>query len=85
MICQATVDNHCCWLPGASERCEHFDPALTDGYCSLRAELGSWQKVHIDARYAPQREAFERFGSALCGDFPAPGRTCGTCGVIGDG
>ena len=83
-FCQATVENHCCWIPGAGV-CPHFNPTLTGGFCTLMAELGDWALVHDDPRYAPQRAAFEAWPSVLCGDFPAPGTRCGTCGVVGDG
>ena len=85
MPCRATADNHCCWVPGYGV-CPHFDSSLTDGFCSLRARLGSWQAVHDDAEYAPQRAAFEAFGtpSVLCGDYPA-GKMCATCGAVSNG
>jgi len=84
--CKATVDKHCCWI-GASV-CEHFNPdTQVDGkFCSLRTELGSWELVHEDPRYAPQRAFFENFGpsgTSLCGDYPAEGETCGECGEVG--
>jgi hypothetical protein len=82
MRCKATADNHCCWL-GASV-CEHFNSDLADNkFCSLRTELGSWDLVHEDPRYAPQRKFFEGFGTSLCGDYPIAGETCGECGEVG--
>lgn len=81
-VCRATVDNHCCWIPGAGV-CPHFDATLPDGFCSLRAELGSWDAVHEDERYVPQRKAFEDAGTPLCGNYPRQDHPCGTCGAVG--
>lgn len=81
-ICGATAKEHCCWVPGVGV-CPHFDSELTGGFCSLRAKLGSWDLVHDDPRYQLQREAFEDFGTSLCGDYPAKGVTCGECGITG--
>jgi hypothetical protein len=77
--CRATAVNHCCWLPNGKGVCPHFDSSLTGGFCSLRAELGSWELVHIDVRYERQRDAFESFGTSLCGDYPLDSEGCGVC------
>jgi hypothetical protein len=81
MTCRATADAHCCYVPDAGV-CPHFDESRTDGFCTLRAELGSWDLVHRDPRYAPQRTAFEAFPTSLCGDFPQVGEDCGACGAV---
>lgn len=81
MRCGATVEKHCCYLPGEIEPCEWFNPTLKGGFCSLMAELGDWSLVYDDVRYERQKEAFTAFGSPLCGDYPRVGSTCGTCGA----
>jgi hypothetical protein len=91
-VCQATAENHCCWVPGVGV-CPHFNPTPpkgAGGFCSLRTELGSWEAVHESDKYAPQRAAFESFGThggtSLCGDFPRASESpCATCGAIADG
>ena len=42
--------------------------------CSLRAELGSWDKVHADPRYAPLAIHFADIG--LCGGWQPEADTC---------
>jgi hypothetical protein len=54
--------------------------------CGLRRRLGSWAKVHADPGYLEHvKPAWQRIGISDCGDWPAKGQTCATCGVIGDG
>ena len=80
MVCRATPENHCCWLPGGV--CPFFDPvALAEGNggCSLRAELGSWDAVHKDPRYL--RDVAPHWPQVdYCGAYPVNQR-CATCGV----
>jgi len=43
--------------------------------------------VHADPRYEPIREWMlglnnRGYGGVLCGDWPPPGLTCGTCGGV---
>ena len=82
MICRATADVHCCYILGMGV-CPHFDSTRTDGFCSLRADLPDWEAVHRDPRYRPQRDALEKHGSVLCGDWPARDEKCNACGVTG--
>jgi hypothetical protein len=67
---------HCCWVRG--EVCE-FLIENHEGRrfaCGLRVELGDWQKVHDDPRYAPIA-AVMILGDGLCGDWqPDPNQCC---------
>jgi hypothetical protein len=68
---------HCCWVNG--ERCaylvEHADGRRFA--CGLRLELGSWEAVHADPRYAPIQAEWDRCGIVSCGGWqPAPGECC---------
>jgi hypothetical protein len=54
--------------------------------CSLRVELGSWDKVYEDERYIEKilpmyirKDATTR----KCGEWPGPNTTCGECGLSG--
>jgi hypothetical protein len=69
---------HCCWVAG--EVCEFLIENHEDRRyaCGLRAELGSWEKVHADPRYAPVAAVMlVPNGDGLCGDWqPQPGVCC---------
>jgi hypothetical protein len=77
MVCKGigTADGgHCCWVHG--EVCD-FLIENHEGRrfaCGLRAELGSWEKVHADPRYAPMAIVFEDEG--LCGDWQPQAGVC---------
>lgn len=76
-VCQGTGSDHCCWVRG--KVCQHFMPDAPDGLrCSLRAELGSWTAVYVDARY-PFDPARLR-----CDEFPTVG-SCSECGLSAGG
>lgn len=61
---RCTKGRECCWVEG--QPCPHLDGDL----CSLRRELGSWAKVHADARYlATPAPVWRRQGIADCGDY----------------
>ena len=66
---------HCCWIKG--KVCE-FLIENHEGRrfaCGLMVELGTWEKVHTDPRYAPIAESFGVEG--LCGDWqPLAGQCC---------
>lgn len=69
--------DHCCYVGG--EVCEY----LIENHegrrfaCGLRAELGSWEAVHDDARYAPIALIFNEAGVSLCGEWqPNPTQCC---------
>ena len=65
---------HCCWVAG--KVCE-FLIENHEGRrfaCGLMVELGDWQLVHIDGRYAPIAETFAVEG--LCGDWQPPAGQC---------
>jgi hypothetical protein len=54
--------------------------------CGLRRRLGSWEAVHNDPGYLEHvKPVWERIGISDCGDYPAQGEGCATCGVSGDG
>ena len=53
---------HCCYFDGIV--CKYYDNG-----CSLRRELGSWEKVHNDPRYI--KDITSKKASPIpCGDFP---------------
>ncbi len=86
MICQATVDDHCCWVGGVV--CPHFDPKPAPdagGHCALRAELGDWSAVHVDVRYLEDvRPAWDKAEIVdNCGDW-WPEEPCAVvgCGAV---
>lgn len=88
MICLGNGDDHCCWFNG--QVCEFLVVQEPDEngrkfVCSLRAELGSWDAVHADPRYAPVKARVLSLSTApaLCGDWPPPGKNCTTCGGVG--
>ena len=74
---------HCCWLDTGV--CVFLRHDGTRYLCTLREELGSWDRVHSDARYlAVVRPFWERVRPEMdCGDWPGPGETCNECGVVG--
>jgi hypothetical protein len=65
--------------------CRYFDAvAVADGKgCSLRSELGSWEAVKADKRWRKLAFKAADVGEMGCGDFPLPGQTCHSCGVVG--
>jgi hypothetical protein len=66
---------HCCWVKG--EVCEFLIENHEDRRyaCSLRVELGDWDKVHADPRYAPIKEVM-LLGDGLCGDWQPQAGVC---------
>ena len=87
VACEAGAD-HCCYL-GPFGVC----PALRDDgpgaarrwVCTIREAEGSWAAVHVAKAY--RRSGIADIVNDLvgvdCGDWPRPGETCHTCGVIG--
>ncbi len=79
-VCNGRGDadgGHCCWVSG--KVCEFLVDNTTPGAgrfrCGLMSELGSWDRVHADSRYAPLSIHWK--GRALCGDWqPSPGVCC---------
>lgn len=68
-------NRHCCYVQG--KVCEFLieDHKGRRFACGLMAELGSWDKVHADPRYALL--AIHWKGQPLCGDWqPKPGTCC---------
>ena len=86
--CRGKGPDHCCWFQGKA--CEFLVDTgrrhRRRWVCSLRDELGSWDAVHADPRYEPVKERVLKLSTApaLCGDWPPPGTTCNTCGLVGD-
>jgi hypothetical protein len=73
----AADGDHCCHVGGV--RCPHLrdDVPGRRWACGLRLELGSWESVHADARYAPIQAAWDLCGITSCGAWqPAPGECC---------
>ena len=87
--CAGNADDSCCYVAGVPCRFleEHTVPGRRWA-CGLYRELGSWARVHADPRYLthvkPHWENSPLRGQD-CGDWPAPGVTCPTCGVTGGG
>lgn len=87
MACDGNYLDHCCYVDGVA--CRFLEEGTVRGRhwaCALMREHGDWKKVHVDPRYLEHvKPAWER--SALkgqdCGDWPAKGVQCPSCGVIG--
>ena len=80
--CGGTADNHCCWVDGVE--CPFVVKRGELVRCGLRERYGSWDAVHRSPEYLARiRPYWDRIGMEDCGDWPAPGRECGTCGVSG--
>lgn len=86
--CTGNNSDHCCYVNGVD--CPNLIIDVVPGRkyaCGLRHELGSWEAVYSDPRYTPIQAVWDTPGSNLagykCGEWPAPGFTCGTCGLIG--
>jgi hypothetical protein len=59
--------DHCCYVAG--ERCAYLVENV-DGRrwaCGLMVELGSWDLVHADPRYAPIQAEWDKVGIESCG------------------
>lgn len=87
-LCNGNDEDHCCWIDG--NVCPHLEENTVEGRrwaCGLRRELGSWEAVHVDVRYLTDvQPCWDRVDpEGACGEFPAPGKRCATCGVSGDG
>ena len=80
-VCNGQGTDHCCYIGGV---CPHLEEGTVPGRrwaCGLRRELGSWDRVHVDARYQIVRD---RLGDDFqCGDYPQRDITCGACGLTG--
>jgi len=85
--CNGNGSDHCCYLDGPP--CPFLEENTVEGRrwaCGLRRELGNWDAVHADERYVTQiQPVWERGGLAgyKCGEWPAKGFKCGTCGIEG--
>lgn len=76
--CHGNGAAHCCWVDGAV--CPFLETDTVAGrhwVCGLRRQLGSWDRVHADARYlAVLQPMFDRIGGN-CGTFgPAQAQCC---------
>jgi len=73
--CNRNLDDHCCFLKGKTciyLRENSDDPRWT---CTLREELGSWDKVHKDVRYLKDvKPTWGELNIADCGNY-----TCENC------
>lgn len=86
-ICSGNNEDHCCYVNDGV--CKYLLENVVEGRrwaCGLRNELGSWDAVHQDPRYV-QEVKIHWLKTSLkdydCGQWPPPGFTCGTCGVVG--
>jgi hypothetical protein len=82
-LCSGLTVEHCCWVAGQVCRFLEVD-TMPDRHwvCGLHRRLGSWEAVHNDPDYLEHvKPAWEGTSITDCGDWPAPGTTCGTCGV----
>lgn len=84
MLCNGDLEDHCCWIPPFGV-CPYLDVSTGKPLCSLRVELGSWDRVHHDPRYMRDILPVMALTGANCGDWPPPNTRCGTCGVRSDG
>lgn len=87
--CGRNPEEHCCWLGQAGE-CPYVKTTSQgkrrkEGFfwqCSLRTELGDWEKVHEDPRYLEVvRPVWDRLGVPDCGGWPQNSSVgCDLCG-----
>jgi hypothetical protein len=84
-VCSGVSEDHCCYVDG--QACPFLEEHTVPGrrwVCGLRRRLGSWTAVHADPGYQEHvRPVWDRLGIVDCGDWPAPGETCGECLVTG--
>ena len=85
--CTGNSSDHCCYVQG--QRCPHLEENTVPGRrwaCGLRRELGDWEAVHNDPRYALIQAVWDAgtLAGYRCGEWPAKGFTCGTCGLVGN-
>ena len=82
----SSSEEHCCHL-GRGGICPYL--RANEGgrrwACALMLEHGDWDKVHSDERYQQDVKPYwvERGFDTDCGNWPAPGETCGACGEVG--
>ena len=60
-------DDHCCYVSGKVCQFLIENHGGRRFACGLMAELGDWEKVHTDPRYAPLAIHWE--GQPLCGEW----------------
>ncbi len=70
------ANEHCCYVAGKVCKflVDNGIPGDERFRCGLMLELGDWNKVHADPRYAPL--AIHWKGQALCGDWQPKAGTC---------
>lgn len=84
--CTGNNSDHCCYVDGVA--CKHLIVDVVPGRkyaCGLRHELGNWDAVYADPRYAEIQAVWDAGSLAgyKCGEWPAPRFVCGTCGLEG--
>lgn len=76
--CHGNGETHCCWVAG--EVCEFLEENTVPGRrwaCGLLRELGNWNAVHADPRYAPIQVEWDKVGIESCGAWgPGSGQCC---------
>lgn len=76
-ICHGNQIDHCCYVAG--ERCPHLVENVNGRRwaCGLMVELGSWDLVHADPRYAPIQAEWDKVGIESCGAWgPGTNQCC---------
>ena len=87
-ICSGNSNSHCCWLLG--QQCLYLEEYTVPGRhwaCGLYRKYGSWEEVYKASEYEEIQKIMDlifKTETVRCGDWPRPGETCATCGVIGD-
>jgi len=80
MVCTGNGADHCCWWEGkVCVFLEENTMADRRWVCGLRRELGSWDKVHVDARYLKSVRPFwgKHNPTLNCGTWgPGTGQCC---------
>lgn len=73
--------DHCCYVNG--KPCPFLEENSEEGSrwsCGLRRELGSWDAVIRDSRYAPIGKFFSQFSYKNCKNYQ-----CKECGSLENG
>lgn len=76
--CHGNGAEHCCWVDG--KECGYLEVDTVPGrrwVCGLRRIHDNWDEVHADPGYVKNvQSAWERTGTADCGDWKVEGQCC---------
>ena len=80
-ICHGNREDHCCYVAG--QRCPYLVENVNGRRwaCGLMVELGSWDLVHADPRYAPIQAEWDLVGIESCGAWGSGSNQCCYKGV----